>query len=274
MKNLTTIKRCNKTSQALNLPKVLNLNPRSIYNKVVEYVNFVQEEEVDLTCISESWERGNQPLNEILSMEDYEIISNVFQRKGIGGRPAIIANKKKYEVENLTQSVISVPWGVEAVWAILTPKNSTTASQIQKIAVGSIYCKPNSRKKTLLLDHIAQVYSQLCSKYSSGLHWIICGDTNDLKLDTILHLNKQMKQVVQNPTRLDPPRIIDPIITTLSAYYQLPKCLAPLESDPDKNGKPSDHLMVLMEPINMLNNMPARTKRKSHIEHLMLKSKK
>ena len=72
----------------------------------------------------------------------------------------VIAKKKKYEVENLTQSVISVPWGVEAVWAILTPKNCTTASQIKKIAVGSIYCKPNSREKTLLLDHIAQVYSQ------------------------------------------------------------------------------------------------------------------
>ena len=261
LRNLINIKRCNKSLQAINLPKILNLNPRSIYNKVEEYVNFVKEEQVDLTCISESWERENLKLNEIISLQDYEIISNVFQRKGMGGRPAIIANKKKYDVEDLTKTVVSVPWGVEAVWALLTPKNTTISSKIQKIAVGSIYCKPNSRKKSVLLDHIAQVYNQICSKFSNGLHWIICGDTNDLKLDSILHLNKNMRQVVQDPTRLNPPRILDPIITTLASYYQLPKCLPPLESDFNRNGKPSDHLMVVMEPINMLSNEPARSKK-------------
>ena len=129
------------------LPKVLNLNPRSIYNKVVEYVTFVKEEEVDLTCISESWERGNQTLNETLSMEDYEIISNVFQRKGIGGGPAIIANKKKYEVENLTQSVISVPWGVEAVWAILTPKIVQLPAKYKKLLLVQYIASPIVGKK-------------------------------------------------------------------------------------------------------------------------------
>ena len=258
--NLKVVKRSNKIGQALSLPKVLNLNPRSLYNKVEEFVTFVTEENIDLTCISESWERENLKLNEIISIDDYEVISNVFQRKGIGGRPAIVVNKKKFQVENLTQSVIEIPWGVEAVWALLTPKNSTSASKIQKIAVGSIYCKPNSKKKTALLDHIAQVYHKLCSKYSNGLYWIICGDTNSLKLDSILHLSKHMKQVVQNPTRLDPPQILDPIITTLSSYYQVPKCLPPLGPDSEINGKASDHLMVVMEPINVINNLSAREK--------------
>ena len=160
--NLKVVKRSNKIGQALSLPKVLNLNPRSLYNKVEEFVTFITEENIDLTCISESWERENLKLDEIISIDDYEVISNVFQRKGIGGRPAIVVNNKKFQVENLTQSVIEIPWGVEAVWALLTPKNSTSASKIQKIAVGSIYCKPNSKKKTALLDHIAQVYHKLC----------------------------------------------------------------------------------------------------------------
>ena len=164
-------------------------------------------------------------------------------------------------MENLTQSVVSIPWGVEAVWAVLTPKNVTSVSKIQKIVVGSIYSKPDSRKKSVLLDHIAEVYNQLCSKYGKGLHWIICGDTNDLKLDPILHLSKNLKQVVQDFTRLDPPRILDPIITTLADYYQLPRCLPPLDADPLSNGKPSDHMMVVMEPISVINNKPARTKR-------------
>ena len=212
--------------------------------------------------MSESWERENKPLDEVIKIDDFQVISNVHQRKGNGGRPAIIVNSKKYHVENLTQTVVSIPWEVEVVWAVITPKNVNNSSKIQKIVIGSIYSKPHSRKKSVLLDHISQVYGQLCSKYKKGLEWIICGDTNDLKLDSILHLNSSFKQVVQTPTRLNPPRILDPIITTLADFYQLPVCLPPLDADPDSNGKPSDHLMVVMPPISAINNKPARTKKK------------
>ena len=260
-KNLVRVKRTNKVFEALDLPNVLNLNPRSIYNKVNEFVTFVDEEEVDLVCMSESWEREYLTLDKVIKIDDFEVISNVHQRKGKGGRPAIIVNSKKYQVENLTHTVISIPWGAEAIWAVITPKNVNSASKVQKIVVGSIYCKPDSRKKSLLLDHIAEVFNVMSAKYKKGLHWILCGDTNDLKLDSLLLLSPNLKQVVQNPTRLDPPRILDPIITTLSSYYQVPECLPPLDSDPDCNGKPSDHLMVVMKRLSVMNNKPARTKK-------------
>ena len=54
MKNLKTIKRNNKVFQALNLPTICNLNPRSVYNKCDEFHTFVKEEEVDLLLMSES----------------------------------------------------------------------------------------------------------------------------------------------------------------------------------------------------------------------------
>ena len=211
--------------------------------------------------MSESWERENKRLEEIIKIENFSIISNVFARKEIGGRPAIIVNNKKYDIENLTQSVISIPWGVEAVWAVLTPKNSNRSSKIQKIVIGSIYCKPDSRRKTLLLDHIAGVFHTMSSKYDKGLHWIICGDTNKLKLDPILHLSSKLHQVVKEPTRLNPPEILDPIITTLASLYQVPECLPPLDNDPDNNGKPADHLMVKWTPISSIDNESARLKK-------------
>jgi hypothetical protein len=165
------------------------------------------------------------------------------------------------------------------VWAVLTPKNVTNASKIQKIMVGSIYSKPDSRKKSVLLDHIAQVYNLYSSRYRNGLHWISAGDTNDLKLVDILNLSPRFKQVVQNPTRLDPPRMIDPIITTLSDYYQEPECLPPLDPDPDNSGKPSDHLMVVMAPISVVNNnfsdkLLKMKRRKCREFHKKRKSKK
>ena len=63
-------------------------------------------------------------------------------------------NSDKFTVENLAQHEVRIPWGVKVVWAVLTPKNVTNASKIQKNFVASIYSKPDSRKKSLLLDHI------------------------------------------------------------------------------------------------------------------------
>ena len=52
--------------------------------------------------------------------------------------------------------------------------------------------------------------------------------------------------------------MLDPIMSTLGGYYQKPVCLPPLDPDPDTNGKPADHLIVVMRPINTLNNKPGR----------------
>ena len=257
--NLIKIKPSNKILQATKLPKLLNLNPRSIYNKVEEFKSFVLEEEIDLVCLSESWERPDQSLEEIIDIENYKVIANVHQRHGMGGRPAVIVNKNKYVAEDLTNTLINIPWGVEVVWALLTPKEIDSTSKVQKIAVASIYSRTGSKKKSLLLDHIAQVYGLLSAKYERGLHWILCGDTNDLKIEPILHMNLNLKQVVKDPTRLNPPKILDPIITTLADFYQKPECLAPLQADENTNGVASDHKMVVMEPLKHYSGNLIRT---------------
>ena len=107
---------------ALNLPIICNINPRSLYNKVDEFCTFVESNYIDVVFISETWESELKPLKEIIKIENYEIVSNVHQRKGHGGRAAIIANGKNFDVKDLTNTTVQVPWGVEAVWALLTPK--------------------------------------------------------------------------------------------------------------------------------------------------------
>ena len=101
------------------------------------------------------------------------------------------------------QSLTDIPWGVEATWAVITPKNISSDSTIQKIAVCNLYSKPNSKKEKLMLDHINQAYSIISTKYTKGLHFIIAGDTNDLKLNNILNLSPNMSQMVSGVTRLD-----------------------------------------------------------------------
>ena len=127
----------------------------------------------------------------------------------------MIVNNKKYDVQNLTNTVIQVPWGVEITWALLTPKSISNDSIIQKIVLGSIYSKPNSRKKAIMLDHISETYNFLSTKYGKGVYWMLAGDTNDLKLDQILSLSPNLKSLGKKPTRLNPDNILDNIINIL-----------------------------------------------------------
>ena len=95
-----------------------------------------------MICLSESWEKPDETLDKIIDLDNYDVISNVHQRQNPGGRPAIVVRKDKYFIENLTNTSIDIPYGVEAVWVILTPKSAGNNSLIKKIVVGSIYSKP------------------------------------------------------------------------------------------------------------------------------------
>ena len=219
-------------------------------NKVEELKTFIEEQSIDCAFISESHDRENKRLEDHIDLEDHVVISNLHQHTGKGGRPAIIVNNKKYNVQNLTNTLIQIPWGVEVTWALLTPKNTSNDSIIQNIILGSIYSKPNSKKKTATLDHIAETYNFLNSKYGKGTYCMLAGDTNDMKLDAILNLSPTLKSVVTKPTRLNPDNILDNIITDLSKWYRTPECLPPLDADPGSGGKASDHLIVVFEPIS------------------------
>ena len=165
-KNLNTIRRTNKFASTLQLPRLCNINPQSVYNKQNEFLTFVKQMESDVIFMSESWERLNSTLETIMRpLDEHTDISNVHQRQARGGRPALIANSKKYHVQNITQSLISIPWGVEVVWAILTPKDVQNDSKIQKIVCGSIYLRPATKSQIPLLDHITDVYNILSTKY-------------------------------------------------------------------------------------------------------------
>ena len=89
-KTLIVINRSNKIFQALQLPKIMNLNPRSAMNKVEELKTFIDEESIDVAFISESHDRENKKLEEDFNLENYKVISNLYQRAEKGGRPALM----------------------------------------------------------------------------------------------------------------------------------------------------------------------------------------
>ena len=68
-RKLRTVKRSNKSIDALELPSVINLNPRSVYNKVDEFHALVTELSADLIFMSESWERESLTLDPIINLD-------------------------------------------------------------------------------------------------------------------------------------------------------------------------------------------------------------
>ena len=110
------------------------------------------------------------------------------------------------------------------MWALLTPKNVHQTHKVQKIGCAAIYSKPGSKHKSDLLDHIYEAFNIVSAKFGRGLHFIIAGDTNDLRLKPIMDLSPSLVQIVSKPTRTDKTTekkaMLDPIITTLSQYYQ------------------------------------------------------
>ena len=56
--------------------------------------DLVNEYEADLICISESWNRENLPLSNLLDIEGYKLYMNPKQRCQRGGSPGILVNEK------------------------------------------------------------------------------------------------------------------------------------------------------------------------------------
>ena len=131
---LKRIKRNTKLLEATKLPSVMNLNPRSIYNKIDEFLLLVEQYGSDLIFLSETWDRITQPLQSLIQLENYEVITSVNPRSFKGGQPALVINEEKFHIKHLNPDPITVPEGVEAVWALLTPKLGSNKSAIKHIA--------------------------------------------------------------------------------------------------------------------------------------------
>ena len=101
-----TVRRNNIFLQAVGLPTVMNLNPRSIYNKSEEFQLLLDQYDVDVVCMSESWERDSLSLGQLLKLDNYQIFSNPKQRDFKGGKPAILVKSDNFNVKPLCPDII------------------------------------------------------------------------------------------------------------------------------------------------------------------------
>ena len=107
------MRRNNKVIQAANLPKLVNLNARSIYNKIEEFHLLVEQYEADAAFVTETWEREQLTLNDIMHFDTHEVFTNIVQREGVGGKAALIINTEKYYVKHFKKLKIFLIFDTE-----------------------------------------------------------------------------------------------------------------------------------------------------------------
>ena len=247
------------STQPSPLPLCMMLNARSLYNKADNFKSLLHQITPDITIVSETWERQKQTLENLISSENFKVISYKRPKTGKGqpgGGCAIIYNDDRYKVTRLE---IPVPNGVEAAWALFTPLSSNVHHKVKKIAIGTYYVSPRSVYKEATIDHIVENIHFLRSKFDNEIHFLIGGDLNRLKIEPILDSFGALKQVISTGTRKG--ATLENIITDLHSFYHPPTTLPPLQLDEGKRGADSDHQVVIFAPLSNINFIKERKKK-------------
>ena len=154
-----------------------------MFGKIEELKLLISQYSANLICISESWNRDNEPLEELIQIENYKVISNVRHREGRGGKPLIIVDTANYNIIEVCPGLFTVPTEVEAVWVVLQPKERSRSQNFHFIAVCSYYyAGPKRTPRNVIYDHFAETCNVLKSKYGEDLEFILSSDSNKLNL--------------------------------------------------------------------------------------------
>ena len=199
----------------------------------------------DLMLAVETFESPNNRLSDIINQE-YRYLS-MFRDNSIlgksGGGVTLFFNEVRFTVRRA--DYIDIPHGIEAVWAIVEPKENSKL--LKKLCIGVIYIAPRSKFKSETIQHIIETIHVIRAKHNNEINYCIFGDFNKVPVDDVIDAYGVLQQVVKVPTRKD--EILDLILTDLHTDYHSPVSLPPLEVDPEAQGKDSDHNVVLFPPI-------------------------
>ena len=120
--------------------------------------------------------------------------------------------------------------------------------KVKRIAVGSYYISPKSRHKKEVVEHIIDTIHLLRAKFNNEVNFPIGGDFNRVEISDILDSYGALKSIISVPTRKT--ATLEIILTDLHTLFHPPTTLPPIQVDTDKQGKDSDHDIVVLAPVN------------------------
>ena len=198
-----------KTNKCSDHIVIKHINAQSLIPKLDKIKLLIENEDLDILCVSETWLQPNI-LDALISIKNYNIFRNDNPLNSRGSEACIyvknIFTRKKYENIEITDGGPSK--GFDDVWV------SIQASKFKYIIVGAVHKHPNTNADCIAyLERMLQTYSN-CRK-----NMCMLGDLNGdlLKVNRLEKILKRLNlnQLIKKPTRITPrsKTLIDVIIT-------------------------------------------------------------
>ena len=237
------IKRNNKAVTAISLPNLWGANHRSLWPRLENTLDELVELQAHVGFHCEVWENKENKKHAIEIEKAYELrgveyISTARPDRVGGGAAITLLRESPFSIKKLTPPN---PRKLEVCWGMLKLKKPT--SELKSILLCSFYSPPNSRKQTVLIEHICDVYYSL---KVPTMGFICAGDRNDISIEKFLAISQTFRQIVTKPT-YHGEKVLDICVTDLGTYYAEPEIRQPVEPNV-KDRVPSDHLPWFAQP--------------------------
>ena len=123
-----------KQNQSSSLPLCVLFNARSIFNKLKNLKEFLNQIGPDVCLISETFESERRRIDDTLNSRQYKSISYYRKHRAPGGGCAILYSENRFSVTNLK---ISAQQEIECCLALFVPKSQGDCKmKVKKIAIG------------------------------------------------------------------------------------------------------------------------------------------
>ena len=213
----------------ISLPSLFLSNTRSLVNKIEDLEVVINQNDMDIACITETWLTNNIP-NSVVDISGYSLvrIDRSADKRGGGVCTYIKSSIDFTTIDELNDSPF------ESLWVYLRPNRLPRGFSF--IIIGIIYHPPQD-DDTIFTEHLIASLDAALNKYpNAGI--ILAGDFNRLNYRHISN-HFDLRQTVKNPTRCA--AILNLIFTNLFHHYKTPQILPGISL--------SDHNSLLICPL-------------------------
>lgn len=210
------------------VPTLLLANVMSLAPKIDEVRLFLQQNSVDICCLTETWLK-NTIDDTVIHIHDYNLERKDRVLAQHGGVALYI--KDSIKVERLREYEIND--GIEVLWCKLRPHRLPRG--FSSLIVGVLYHPPASNDNEMI-EYLMNTLSNIESAYLNAA-LLLAGDFNRLDVAPVTN-QFRLKQMIKIATRGE--RTLDLVLTNLHEYYQDPVKFPPFGL--------SDHCTIIIHP--------------------------
>jgi exonuclease III len=210
-----------------DLPVLYDTNVRSLCHKTDELEMSLQQLNVGIASITETWCTDDQP-DAAMAISGYSMIRRDRGVKRGGGIMCYVRSSIPFKTWPQLGSDLETLW--------ITARPPKLPRQFSTLVIGTIYHPPGANN-SLMKYHITTCLDTILKSHPhSGI--VLMGDLNTLPVSRIL-TGYNLKQIVSKPTRGS--NILDKVLTNMHNLYQVPTVYSPLGT--------ADHSVVVCDPL-------------------------